>query len=205
MSDLVEKLATAMSPALFSGRPDSEVGPGTRAARDRLRENARTALRVLAEHGDTQQVREQIAMWVDDVAGAADEVMAVVAPIVAARDAAAERARRAERERDSLARRLNLRFGQLEEARAARAQYEADLAAARTEVAEVNQQLDQVQEVTTELFSASKRNIGINDGAAEAYQHAALALDAILNSADRKICLPITDVPADHDESGQPK
>jgi hypothetical protein len=98
MDELIEKMAAAMSPALLSSvRPDSEVGPGTRDARNRLRRNARAVLRVLAEHGDTQQVREQVIRILSTSrAGlsvdALDAVMAVVADIVAARDAAVERA-----------------------------------------------------------------------------------------------------------------
>jgi hypothetical protein len=51
---------------------------------------ADAVLRVLAEHGDTQQVREQIAAAVDFYPGFEDAVMAVVTRIVAARDAATE-------------------------------------------------------------------------------------------------------------------
>jgi hypothetical protein len=64
---------------------------------------ADAVLRVLAEHGDTQHLREQIAeaiRYVDENADL-DRVMAVVAPIVAARDAATERAERTERAADS--------------------------------------------------------------------------------------------------------
>jgi hypothetical protein len=129
MDELIEKMATAMSPALWSsGRPDSEVGPGTRDARNCLRRNAREALRVLTEHGDTQQVRERVAeaLWTAfrEDSGFVEAVMAVVAPIVAARDTAVERAEH------------KSRLAAENHYRAERA--EADLAAA-------NRKLDQVR------------------------------------------------------------
>jgi hypothetical protein len=80
MSELREKIADAIAGAVSQD--------------DRYLEHADAVLRVLAEHGDTQQVREQIA---DTVRGSVlsvrqqtDKIMAVVAPIVAARDAAVE-------------------------------------------------------------------------------------------------------------------
>ena len=59
------------------------------------RENELTAGRVLAEHGDTQQVREAIkrTIWEPERGenvSPVERVIAVVTPIVAARDAAAE-------------------------------------------------------------------------------------------------------------------
>jgi hypothetical protein len=62
---------------------------------DKPQKLAGAVLRVLAEHGDTQQVREQIA---DALTGAErfrfDLIMTVVAPIVAERDAANEQLER---------------------------------------------------------------------------------------------------------------
>ena len=87
---------------------------------------------LLAEHGDAQQVREQITeivvRYTRDTMP--DKIMAVVAPRLAARDAAVERALRFERERNHAT------------VRAERA--EADLAAAR-------QQLDQAANRADEL------------------------------------------------------
>jgi hypothetical protein len=61
----------------------------------------------LTEHGDTQQVRERVAeaLWTAfrEDSGFVEAVMAVVAPIVAERDAAVERAERAEAEVQRLA------------------------------------------------------------------------------------------------------
>jgi len=167
MSGLREKIERAVDDAIVSRRVEN-------------------VLRVIAEPVDTQQVREQI---VDALFYASDEritldsdpslielttaVMAVVADIVAARDAAVEQLERSlaaqelmatqfrtmqrekehgwrEAERFEAARDAALADAQdargwvtKEQRRAERA--EADLAAARTEVDEVNQQLAQVR------------------------------------------------------------
>jgi hypothetical protein len=117
MSGLREKIADAIAGAVSQD--------------DRYLEHADAVLRVLAEHGDTQQVREQLdrLLFGDQVA----EVMAVVAPVVATRDAAIERAKVLAAIRDTAFRELSD-----ETVRAVAA--EADLAAAR-------QQLDQVREL----------------------------------------------------------
>jgi outer membrane protein TolC len=99
---------------------------------------ADAVLRMLTEHGDTQQVREQLSAaiasaWYSTAGDPTvlDEVMTVVAPILAARDAAVERAEDAERD-------LAEMQGHYAMARERTVRAEADLAAAR-------QQLDQVR------------------------------------------------------------
>jgi hypothetical protein len=130
-------------------------------------------LRVLAEHGDTQQVREQLVSSGALVLPRGDRivaVMAVVAPIVAARDAAIEQAKkakrwlidaagsdvtdllqsldecttRAERAEADLAE-LRAEIGGWQDMRDARARAEADLAAARMQVRVRDARLDQVR------------------------------------------------------------
>jgi hypothetical protein len=93
-------------------------------------------LRVLAEHGNTQQVREELQriMQGSTTSGnGVDRVMAVVAPIVAARDAAAEQLERYD--------------GQAWE------DLQADLAAAR-------QQLDQVRAMCAQELRKVRRYVG---------------------------------------------
>jgi hypothetical protein len=106
---------------------------------------ADAVLRVLTEHGDTQQVREQLSVaiasaWYSTAGDPTvlDEVMTVVAPIVAARDTADERVDEAEKSLAAYRRGHDAIVNRAECA-------EADLTAARTEVDEVNQQLDQVR------------------------------------------------------------
>jgi hypothetical protein len=134
VSGLREKIADAIAGAVSQD--------------DRYLEHADAVLRVLADHGDTQQVREQVAqtLWDFEVAatkGSAaqflDAVMAVVAPHLAARDAAVERAERLEADNRALAvRDPDVRTVYAVEA--GRFEAEADLAAAQ-------QQLDQVRDV----------------------------------------------------------
>jgi hypothetical protein len=105
---------------------------------------ADTVLRVLAEHGDTQQVRYEIRDVIEQTTGepifppTMDAVMAVLAPIVAARDAAVERAERAEAAFDRYQQAKQPLAGAFAAACKEIADTEADLAAAR-------QQLDQVR------------------------------------------------------------
>jgi hypothetical protein len=117
VSGLRERIANALIPWLEHDR--------------RKRMQATDAvLRVLAEHGDTQQVRTEIRDVIEQTTGepifppTMDAVMAVVAPIVAARDAAVEQLERYD--------------GQAWE------DLRADLAAAR-------QQLDQVRALVTSV------------------------------------------------------
>jgi hypothetical protein len=195
MDELIEKMATVMSPALWSsGKPDSEVGPGTRDARNRLRRNARAVLRVLAEHGDTQQVREQVIRILSTSrAGlsvdALDAIMAVVAPRLAA----------------AVEREQNLHQVVTEwHDRAERA--EADLAAAQMQVRVRDARLDQVRRLPEAWAENSARHfsrelehsVKIPDiefarGFSGGWNHAAGLLRGVL------------DAPARHDESEQSK
>jgi hypothetical protein len=92
-----EALAEHLFLATYHFRPDMNWSVLSVSARALWYNKADAVLQVLAEHGDTQQVREEIA---DAVRRAPryqlDAVMAVVARIVAARDAAAVRANFAE-------------------------------------------------------------------------------------------------------------
>jgi hypothetical protein len=121
MSELREELRAKINDAYYNARNE-------RRTMDQASHDATDAvLRVLAEHGDTQQVREQVESLPGTMI-TVDQVMAIVAPILAERDAAIEWAERVEADRKKRV-----------------AALKADLAAARTEVDEVNQQLDQVR------------------------------------------------------------
>jgi hypothetical protein len=62
---------------------------------------ADAVMRVLAEHGDTEQVREQMAERVTGYGAHLEAAMTVIAPIVAARDTAVEKTQWLKRERDA--------------------------------------------------------------------------------------------------------
>jgi hypothetical protein len=162
MSGLREQIKDAITDAWDGGYREIPIDEATDAV-----------LRVLAEHGDTQQVREQMHgalfysapdgrirfRWSDDGPAISDdpylpkmldEVMAVVAPRLAACDAAVEQAawaderrRMAEAEQDAANERraeLVAEYRKRDEIQdRIRTRLEADLAAAR-------QQLDQVRD-----------------------------------------------------------
>lgn len=168
MSGLREKIADAIAGAVSQD--------------DRYLEHADAVLRVLAEHGDMQQVREQLVSSGALVLPRGDRivaVMAVVARIVAARDAAV-----AASFRDYTCRTYTETV-------------EADVAAAQ-------QQLDQVRELAEELSRLSQRYgnefVGypeantFNNAKRDAYDYASDRLLHILDAPAR---------PAGHDESGQ--
>jgi hypothetical protein len=151
---------------------------------------ADAVLRVLAEHGDTQQVREQIIdavvkhfedqrghppeqMQINDLTEYADAVMAAIAPHLAASDAAIDNLLDDNEQ--------TLADAQKQADRAERA--EADLAAAR-------QQLDQVREGIAQAIEKHAEECG--DPADNAYEYARIA---------RQFDAPAR--PARHDESGQ--
>jgi hypothetical protein len=166
---------------------------------------ADAVLRVLAEHGDTQQVREQMAAFIDAHQlsfTAAGDLMAIVARTVAARDAAVERAGH---------------WRQLAEKWADETTgLEANLAAAR-------QQLDQVHDD----LAAILRALGIGDHARPISSHEVVVtevlprakhlrqqLDQVRDVLARHGQTPLTRLvkaqailaparPAGHDESGQ--
>jgi len=182
MSGLREALAEAIGRA---NRPS--LGEGARTVEtESWLWAADAVLRVLAEHGDTQQVREQVAKVLREhlssrsSAMLLDAVMAIVAPIVAARDAAVEQA-------EYWKGRAEKAWERGDEDGLTALQLHADLAAAR-------QQLDQVRALHTDLLSAAERNLRGNDAAGDAYQNAADALLVILDAPAR---------PAGHDETGQ--
>jgi septal ring factor EnvC (AmiA/AmiB activator) len=123
---------------------------------------ADAVLRVLAEgswDGDTQQVRKQINRAVCSDWPNFQKVelaMAVVAPILAERDAAIEWAERVEADRKKRVAALKADLADFKEryeiahesflaSESERDRIRADLTAARTEVDEVNQQLDRVR------------------------------------------------------------
>lgn len=84
------------------------VGDAVQAIRDRLGD--------LGTEGRDQEGIPDGSLWLDGLDEVAADLARVVYPFLAAQ--ARERAERAERERDSLVRRLGVRFGELEEARA---------------------------------------------------------------------------------------
>jgi hypothetical protein len=45
----VERIARTISPVLFRGPPDDQVGPGTRDARNRIRAHVRATLKVVGD------------------------------------------------------------------------------------------------------------------------------------------------------------
>jgi hypothetical protein len=117
MSELREKVADAIAGAVSQD--------------DRYLEHADAVLRVLAEHGDTQQVGEQIRDAIRTVATPIggdpaktpvweplfDAIMAVVAPHLAARDAAVEQVQMLAAELASVVRQENEEFVELVAAR----------------------------------------------------------------------------------------
>jgi hypothetical protein len=168
---------------------------------DRYLEHADAVLRVLAEHGDTQQVERRIVDIIEEQLGSqidatfigAQIMEAVVAPIVAARDAALERAEDFQRTMQD-----EMLWRDRSMDRADRA--EGDLAAAR-------QQLDQVWEGRDLEQQALRNAIEILTQIREL----ATGFDIEDTDLHGKVLaaniLRILDAPArpaGHDEAGQP-
>jgi hypothetical protein len=197
MSELREKIADDLAGRLADWLDEKTSTDSNRPAivaaiQDYAYSSADAVLRVLAEHGDTQQVREQLVSSGALVLPRGDRivaVMAVVARIVAARDAAVERAEQAERSRDKLLasgeRHLNdlMTIADKNLARAERA--EADLAAARMALRVARHRLDQVRALARTLRSPMQTPES---------KAVSRRLRAILDAPAR---------PAGHDETGQ--
>jgi hypothetical protein len=148
-------------------------------------------LRVLAEHGDTQQVREQLVSSGALALPRGDRinaVMAVVAPILAARDAAVERADEAEKSLAAYRRGHDAIVNRADRA-------EADLAAARMQVRVRDARLDQVRALADDWKRQSVDHY-------ETYGAPALVnLGAHASRIIQALDAPAR--PAGHDESGQ--
>jgi uncharacterized alpha-E superfamily protein len=134
MSDLREKIADAIGGAVSQD--------------DRYLEHADAVLRVLAEHGDTQQVREQIkAALVDNftTSGAFNAITAVVTPILAARNDLRD-------ERWSVVATRNAAIQRAERAK-------ADLAAVRQQLDQVRAELADCEDAYQTALATIERGI----------------------------------------------